>query len=98
MVAAVANVQDASGVNCDTDGAIEKRGSAVAIQRGGRGTTGNGGHYAKGGNHVDTIVARVCNKEVAIGCKGKVAWSIKSSAHKSGHCAVGKNEPDEVVA
>ena len=69
VVVGVANKDCVVGAHSDTVGAVEKRGSAVAIQKGGSGATCNCSHCAKGGDHADTVVAGVRNKEVVIDCK-----------------------------
>ena len=109
VIALVANKDCVVGAHSDTSEAIEKRGSAVAIKEGISGATRYCSHYAKGGDHADTVIVR--NKEAAVGCKGKVAWETKCSkgacavrpcgaptARKGGHCAIEEDEPDAVVA
>ena len=56
VVVYVADVQGASGVHSDAIGCAEARGSAIVILEGGRGATRDGGHYAQGGDHADTVV------------------------------------------
>jgi len=69
VVAKVANIDCVVRAHSDTKGVEEKRGSAIAIQKGGSGATCDCGHYAKGGDHADAVVASVSHKEVAIGSK-----------------------------
>ena len=107
----VANEQGTSRVYSNTAGAVEKRGSAEAIKEEAKEATRNRSHYAKGGDHADTNVKQVHNKEVAVGCERKVVWAIKCSrgacairpcaaptARKGGHCAIGEDKPNAVVA
>jgi len=110
VVVLVADVQGTSRVHSDAVGCAETRCSTIGILEGGREATRDGGHYTQGGDHADTVVVRVRNKDVAIGCNGKVIWIRKCSrgacairpiegptASKSGYCAIGENEPDAVV-
>ncbi len=109
MVVLVANVQGASGAHSDSDRVVEKRGNAVAIKVTRGSATCDGVYYAMGGDHADTIVARVRNKKVTIGSKGELGWIRKCSrdacaiqpscitTRKGGHCAIGEDKPDAVV-
>ena len=110
VVVLVADVQSARGVHSDAIGCAEARCSTIVILEGGRGATRDGGHYTQGGDHADTVVGSVRNKEVAIGCNGKVIWEGKcsrgasairpcaaSTARKGGHCAIEEDESNAVV-
>ena len=94
----------------DTERMIEKCGKAAAILEGVKGSR-NGGYYATRRDHADTVIFLVCDNEVTICSKSKMARIIKrckdalailpcddSTARKGGHCAVRKDEPDAMIA